>query len=419
MYEKTHTLPYVSNEYISNWGAFGDFIGGTLNPLLTFISIGLILFTVIQNKKSLDLNSEELALSRKAQQDSANSQQLIQQTQNLQQFDSLFFNLLNQFKQQQSDLCFLDEDGKSKVDKIYRSIFIDGYKLELESKREKLLEYQELNQYFICLFQLFKLINTKINRIPNTGNKIEECGDFTLEKQYTNILRSLIPPKLQQLLFLNTYTEFDEYRWYLSYYSFFEHMPFKDLVRNNVILIDLLIISKFYKLDSNQLYGDYQVFGNSIYFNKLLSESCYSEFMESEDLFLSAWEFIENRFFNFKRIVCFFNSVSLSNLDKDICYRYYLINLKNEELRIEVIDVFRNSLEQKLSPRSREKVQLKNILFKNYGFQIQMEDFEKLDFYIYDEICVVLTTPNRSRNLGINENNQANFLEIELKENPL
>ncbi|ANF81271.1 hypothetical protein A3K93_03040 [Acinetobacter sp. NCu2D-2] len=75
--------------------------------------------------------------------------------------------------------------------------------------------------------------------------------------------------------------------------------------------------------------------------------------------------------------------------------------MKNEELRIEVIDVFRNSLEIKVSPRNSEKVQLKHILFKNYGFQIQMEGFEKLNFYIYDEICVVLTTLNRSRNLGI------------------
>ncbi|MCG8285764.1 hypothetical protein MID07_14195 [Acinetobacter seifertii] len=75
---------------IGDWGTFGDFIGGTLNPILTFISIGLILYTVYQNKKSLDFNSEELSLSRKAQQDSSKSQELIQKTQNLQQFDSLF-----------------------------------------------------------------------------------------------------------------------------------------------------------------------------------------------------------------------------------------------------------------------------------------------------------------------------------------
>lgn len=149
--------PIANNDYVATWGAFGDFIGGTLNPILTFFSICLILLTVYQNKKALDFNSEELALSRKAQQDSAKSQQLIQKTQNLQQFDSLFFSLLNQFKHQQDVLCSLNEESKSKVDKIYRSIFVEDYKAELEEKRHNLLQYQELNQYFICLFQVFYL----------------------------------------------------------------------------------------------------------------------------------------------------------------------------------------------------------------------------------------------------------------------
>ena len=257
-----------NSSLIGDWGTFGDFVGGTLNPILTFISICLILFTVYQNKKALDFNSEELALSRQAQQDSAKSQQLIQKTQNLQQFDSLFFSLLNQFKQQQDLLCFLDEKKRSKVDKIYRSIFVDEYDLELEYKRHKLIQNQDLNQYFICLFQLFKLINSKINRSPNETDTIEEWGDYVLEKQYANILRALIPPKLQQLLFLNVYTDFDEYRWYLSYYSFLEHMPFKNLENGDEININVLVATKFYKLDNHLLQGEFKIFGESIYFDE-------------------------------------------------------------------------------------------------------------------------------------------------------
>ncbi|AXY57585.1 hypothetical protein CDG60_14055 [Acinetobacter chinensis] len=258
---------------IANWGTFGDFIGGTLNPILTFISICLILYTVYQNKKALDFNSEELSLSRKAQQDSSKSQNLIQKTQNLQQFDSLFFSLLNQFKHQQDKLLELNENDKSKVDIVYRDVFVNDYEIELEDKRYKLMQKQEFNQYFICLFQLFKLINTKINRSPNETDEIKEWGDYTLEKQYINILRSIIPPKLQQLLFLNTYTEFDEYRWYLSYYSFLKHMPFKNLERGDELCIDLLVISKFYELDGFLLNKEFQIFGKSIYFNNLLNKS--------------------------------------------------------------------------------------------------------------------------------------------------
>lgn len=377
------TLPYISNEYISNWGAFGDFIGGTLNPILTFISICLILYTVYQNKKSLDFNSEELALSRKAQQDSAKSQQLIQRTQNLQQFDSLFFSLLNQFKHQQDQLCSLDENGKSKVDKIYRSIFVDDYELELDYKRHKLLQNQELNQYFICLFQLFKLINAKINRSSNETDKIEEWGDYALEKQYTNILRSLIPPKLQQLLFLNAYSDFDEYRWYLSYYSFLEHMPFKNLERGDELCVDLLVLTKFYKLDSDLLNGEFQVFGQSIYFDALLNRSCYLDFIESDELFFGSWGFVENKFLNFNKIICFFNTVELSNLSNaDYCYEYIFISkTKADELAVDFKHIYRNDLSENKNVGSYKRCNVKYIRFQNYGFSLYIDSNLSLHFY--------------------------------------
>ncbi|MEG0483448.1 MAG: putative phage abortive infection protein [Acinetobacter sp.] len=408
--EQIQTLPYITNDYISNWGAFGDFVGGTLNPLLTFISICLLLYTLYQNKKSLDFNSEELALSRKAQQDSAKSQQLIQKTQNIQQFDSLFFSLLNQFKHQQDNLCSLNENDKSKVDKTYRSIFVDDYKLELEGKRDKLLQNQEFNQYFICLFQLFKLINTKIDRSPNETEKIKEWGDYNLEKQYTNILRSLIPPKLQQLLFLNAYTEFNEYRWYLSYYSFLEHMPFKNLERGDELCIDLLMILKFYKLDSGLLNEEFQVFGKSIYFNDLLNKSCYSEFVESNELFFSSWEFVENKFLNFNEIVCFFNPVELSNLSEFICYEYIFISKRADEFVVSFKSIYRNDLSLKENVKSYKKCKVESIRFQNYGFNLYVDSDLSLHFYGVEDFCI-----SREQN---KKYDQPEFIEIK-KENPL
>lgn len=407
--DNMQTFPYVSNEYISNWGAFGDFIGGTLNPLLTFISICLILYTVYQNKKALDFNSEELALSRKAQQDSSRSQQLIQKTQSMQQFDSLFFSLLNQFKHQQDNLSSLDENKRSKIDKIYRSIFVDDYRLELEDKRHQLLQHHELNQYFICLFQLFKLINTKINRSINENQKIEEWGDSVLEKQYANILRSLIPPKLQQLLFLNTYRDFDEYRWYLSYYSFLEHMPFKNFERGDELCIDLLVLLKFYKLDSGLLSDDFQIFGKSIYFDTLFNKSCYKDFIESDELFFGSWEFIENKILNFDELICFFDPAETSNLNKLICYEYIFINKRNDELVVSFKEIYRNDLQEKEGNRSYEKYKVDYIRFQNCGFILYLEGHLVLHFYGLESLSVI-----RERN---KIHTQSGFVNI--KRNPL
>jgi hypothetical protein len=48
----------------SDLGALGDFVGGLLNPFLTFISICFIAYTLLQNRDALKLSSDELKLTR-------------------------------------------------------------------------------------------------------------------------------------------------------------------------------------------------------------------------------------------------------------------------------------------------------------------------------------------------------------------
>ncbi|EPH1136286.1 hypothetical protein L4679_004389 [Pseudomonas aeruginosa] len=47
------------------WGQLGDYIGGTLNPILSFITIILLIKTLIIQKMQLRTSEEELALTRK------------------------------------------------------------------------------------------------------------------------------------------------------------------------------------------------------------------------------------------------------------------------------------------------------------------------------------------------------------------
>ncbi len=39
---------------ISDWGAVGDFFGGVLNPTFALLSLILIAYTLMQNKKALE-----------------------------------------------------------------------------------------------------------------------------------------------------------------------------------------------------------------------------------------------------------------------------------------------------------------------------------------------------------------------------
>lgn len=99
------------SDNVSNWGAFGDYVGGVVNPILAFFSFMALLITLDLQRKQLnkteeqlELNREELKLTREelkkaadAQVDSAKVLNEQLKTQYLQQFDSLFFNLVKQF----------------------------------------------------------------------------------------------------------------------------------------------------------------------------------------------------------------------------------------------------------------------------------------------------------------------------------
>ena len=47
-----------------DFGAFGDFLGGVLNPILGFATVGLLIWSLKMQMKELSLSREELALTR-------------------------------------------------------------------------------------------------------------------------------------------------------------------------------------------------------------------------------------------------------------------------------------------------------------------------------------------------------------------
>ncbi len=50
---------FISND-VEKWGVFGDFVGGTLNPLLSFLALIILLRTFSMQRKELSLQRTEL-----------------------------------------------------------------------------------------------------------------------------------------------------------------------------------------------------------------------------------------------------------------------------------------------------------------------------------------------------------------------
>ncbi len=80
-------------DIIKIWADFGDFMGGTLNPILSALSLFGLLFTIYYQNKELEETRKELKESRIAQQEQSESLKLQNEATKLQMFESTFFKL--------------------------------------------------------------------------------------------------------------------------------------------------------------------------------------------------------------------------------------------------------------------------------------------------------------------------------------
>lgn len=81
------TFPIANDS--ATWGTFGDYLGGTLNPIISFLALIGLLYTIHQQAQEMKATRDEL--ERTAEQQSRQSEIF-----NLQQFESTFFSLLEQ-----------------------------------------------------------------------------------------------------------------------------------------------------------------------------------------------------------------------------------------------------------------------------------------------------------------------------------
>lgn len=183
---------------VDNWGVFGDYVGGLINPILGFFSFMALLITLDLQRKQLnkseeqlELNREELRLTREelkkaadAQIDSAKVMDEQLKTQFLQQFDSLFFNLLGKLSQK------LDELEKNKV-------LDDFCKLVQQPSMANSLNNHRSQQQLLDL--IFEILNILHTRFDDT-NYFLEIEKQNFKKKYRNIILCLIPEKVLYLI---------------------------------------------------------------------------------------------------------------------------------------------------------------------------------------------------------------------------
>ncbi|SEO98786.1 putative phage abortive infection protein [Pseudomonas sp. ok266] len=275
-------IPFVAlqrTETAAYWGQIGDFVGGILNPLLSFTALIAVLY-------SLRAQNKELALARA----DAKENQRIQAQQSLiferQNFESVFFRLLDIHSRLVNEMTV----EVSRVDNIGRPIndiyvglrafvFIEQnyFPIGHSSSRpknyvEKILvrsktvstQYQNsLSHYFRNLYQLLKQVDSfgldplRMSRPGSRANMRVWLDNYNSQRNYSNMLRAQLSSAELSLIFMNCLTDRGEgLKFYVERFSLLKHMDRKLFGEHSSVALELfdeLAFADSESIDRNKL----------------------------------------------------------------------------------------------------------------------------------------------------------------------
>lgn len=246
------------------WGQFGDFIGGTLNPILSFLGLIALLLTIVMQSKELEATTAELKRSATAQENTKEVLNKQSETITKQQFENTFFSLLEQHNKALENISAINEKRTDKLSDLlvtWNYVFSDKLTDLYEAKSAMEDKGNLCGHYFRILYQLLKFI--AIN-VPDSMINDSFCEKDIInspllasEKMYSNIVRSFLNYNTTQLLAINCFCPnreldtFWKYKLLVERYSFLEHMPFTNTRGKNLLLTQT---KNFYEVNA---------FGNS------------------------------------------------------------------------------------------------------------------------------------------------------------
>ncbi|WP_154885414.1 putative phage abortive infection protein [Neisseria sicca] len=260
-------ISYFKNLSITNdsatWGTFGDYLGGTLNPIISFLALIGLLYTIHQQAQEMQATRKELKQAAEQQRKQVKQQSRQSEIFNLQQFESTFFSLLEHHNKVIENLV------ESKISDLTNTTIDEKFNIDCYIK-DNIRPNSLLKQYFIILFQILKFISLSLSKDikGKTDNKIT-INDFShgneqsreklsnlyinpQEKIYSDILRSFIPNDIFKLLIFNCLhlnqedkgideSIFYNFQGLINRYNFLEHLnlpipiihDYNDIIQNN------------------------------------------------------------------------------------------------------------------------------------------------------------------------------------------
>ncbi|KWS07502.1 hypothetical protein AL064_19015 [Pseudomonas syringae pv. syringae] len=231
------------------WGQLGDFVGGMLNPFLSFVALMAVLY-------SIRMQRAELRLARQDAKDNYDIQ--IQQRQNIerQNFEAVFFRLLDIHIRLTAELKVSNLRGpltgqpqlligQAAFNALHKHYFFGGVGEEAYIKHLKVVinDFDEsfshnFSHYFRNLYQLLKHIESfgvdplRMNRKYSFFLIRQLLKQYYDQRIYANMLRAQLHNAELSILFLNCLTVKGEgLKYYVEKYSMLKHLSGMQFVR--------------------------------------------------------------------------------------------------------------------------------------------------------------------------------------------
>lgn len=219
----------------SDLGAFGDFFGGVLNPILTFLTLFGLISTIVIQKQELKLARIEYektadALSTQAvevtffnildlhHKIAENLKVDINELKERGEFVGLAEELISSFTKISKKSTF---EGRGAFEEILNFVSYNVSKPQEVVDRYKLIQQRHnhvLGHYFRNLYQALKIIHSHDKNVVSDDDK----------RKYASILRSQLSTKELALLFINCLegvSDKGQFKNLLIEYSMLEHLP--------------------------------------------------------------------------------------------------------------------------------------------------------------------------------------------------
>jgi hypothetical protein len=260
-------IPLISlqnTSQIASLGQVGDFFGGILNPLLSFMALLGVLYTIRIQGQELKEAREENRIANKIQ----DKQTAVFERQN---FESVFFRLIDVHARltERSNRGLGGLNGFGRVVENIVEMFYENQKNMIlpnyfllnpdEAIRKYVVKTEErnclrksivdamstqnrilLSQYFRNIYQILKLVDNFKVDVDDDGftknKKVRRLKrvEYFQRRQYCNILRAQLSDEELKMLFFNCLTESGEgLKFYLEKYSLLKHLDRNDFFVGN------------------------------------------------------------------------------------------------------------------------------------------------------------------------------------------